>query len=78
MIFAFSAWGGILILQALKFLASDEGEKEVLDMIADTARKGITGVPFTIIDGKWAVSGGQTTEVFCQVRRAYFNASAVL
>ena len=30
--------------------------------------KGVTGVPFTIIDGKWAVSGGQTAPVFVKVR----------
>jgi predicted DsbA family dithiol-disulfide isomerase len=29
---------------------------------------GITGVPMTIIDGKWAVSGGQSSDVYVQVR----------
>jgi predicted DsbA family dithiol-disulfide isomerase len=29
---------------------------------------GIKGVPLTIIDGKWAVSGGQSSDVFVQVR----------
>lgn len=52
---------------ALKFLDSNELEDEV-NSIADAAReKGITGVPVTIIDGKWAVSGGQSSDVFVQI-----------
>jgi len=55
--------------QAVKFLESDELEKEVNDMCSAARSKGITGVPMTIIDGKWAVSGGQSSEVFIQVRK---------
>lgn len=36
-------------------------------MSDDARSKGITGVPMTIIDGKWAVSGGQSSDVFIQV-----------
>lgn len=38
-------------------------------MCSAARSKGITGVPMTIIDGKWAVSGGQSSEVFIQVRK---------
>jgi len=51
----------------LTFFQTDELEAEV-NKVADAARaKGITGVPITVIDGKWAVSGGQSSDVFVQV-----------
>jgi predicted DsbA family dithiol-disulfide isomerase len=53
--------------QAVAFLESDELEKEVNSMCDEARSKGITGVPMTIIDGKWAVSGGQSSDVFIQV-----------
>lgn len=37
-------------------------------MMTEARRKGVNGVPFVVIDGKWAVSGGQTAEVYSQVR----------
>lgn len=60
--------GGIMKkADALKFLESDELEKEV-DELCSTARgKGVTGVPITVIDEKWAVSGGQSSDVFIQI-----------
>lgn len=48
-------------------MQSDELEKEVNAMCDEAKLKGITGVPMTIIDGKWAVSGGQSKDVFVQV-----------
>lgn len=36
-------------------------------MANDARKKGVTGVPFTVINGKWAVSGGQTSDVYTQV-----------
>jgi predicted DsbA family dithiol-disulfide isomerase len=55
------------VSQALAFLKTDEFEAEV-KKIAEVARaKGISGVPVTVIDGKWAVSGGQSADVFIQV-----------
>ena len=36
-------------------------------MCDDARSKGITGVPVIIIDGKWAISGGQPSDVFIQV-----------
>ena len=38
-------------------------------MAVEARKKGVTGVPFTIINGRWAVSGGQTAETYAQVRR---------
>jgi hypothetical protein len=55
--------------QALRFLESDELEKEVDDMCTAARSKGITGVPITIIDGKWAVTGGQSADVYIQVNK---------
>jgi hypothetical protein len=54
--------------QAVAFLNSDEFEKEIDTMCDEARSKGITGVPMTIIDRKWAVSGGQSSDVFIQVR----------
>jgi predicted DsbA family dithiol-disulfide isomerase len=53
--------------EAIAFLESDELEKEVNSMCAEARSKGITGVPMTIIDEKWAVSGGQSSDVFVQI-----------
>ncbi|KAJ7086124.1 thioredoxin-like protein [Mycena belliarum] len=55
--------------EALAFIQSDELEDEVNTMCDEARAKGITGVPLTVIDGKWAVSGGQASDVFVQVRR---------
>jgi len=51
----------------IKFINSDELSKEVEAMAADVRAKGITGVPMTIIDSKWAVGGGQSSDVYVQV-----------
>jgi len=48
---------------------SDELEKEINDTIDEAKKKGITGVPLTVINGKWAVEGGQSSEVFIQIFR---------
>ena len=43
-----------------------------MDALCDGARsKGITGVPVIVIDGKWAISGGQSSDVFIQVNTLY-------
>lgn len=36
-------------------------------MMQEARVNGVTGVPFTVIDGKWAVSGGQSADVYVQV-----------
>ncbi|EJU05095.1 thioredoxin-like protein [Dacryopinax primogenitus] len=53
--------------EATKFLQTDELQKEVDRRIEMAQRMGITGVPFTIINGKWALSGAQPSDVFYQV-----------
>jgi len=41
---------------------------ECVEKMAEAARaQGINGVPFVIIDGKWAVNGLQPVECFIQV-----------
>lgn len=47
---------------------SDECLAKVNHQVAEARAKGVTGVPFTIIDGKWAVSGGQSAPVYVKVR----------
>ena len=54
--------------QVPDFLDSPELQEEVEQMAMDARKKGVTGVPFTIINGRWAVSGGQQSEVYAQVR----------
>ncbi|KAH9003052.1 thioredoxin-like protein [Lactarius hatsudake] len=54
-------------VEALNFLDSDECLEKVNNQVAEARAKGVTGVPFTIIDGKWAVSGGQSAPVFVKI-----------
>lgn len=49
-------------------MKSDECLAKVNHQVAEARAKGVTGVPFTIIDGKWAVSGSQSAPVFVKVR----------
>ncbi|KAF8207118.1 thioredoxin-like protein [Mycena galopus ATCC 62051] len=53
--------------EAIAFLKSNELEDEVNNMCEEARDKGITGVPLVVIDGKWAVSGGQSSDVFVQI-----------
>lgn len=53
--------------EALRFLNSDELEKEVNDLCDKARQCGITGVPVTIIDGRFTVNGGQSSDVFVQI-----------
>jgi len=53
--------------EAVAFLRSDECLAEVEQMMIDVRRKGVTGVPFVVIDNKWAVSGGQSAETYVQI-----------
>ncbi|KAJ7056639.1 thioredoxin-like protein [Mycena amicta] len=52
---------------AIAFLKSSELEDDVNNMCEMARAKGITGVPLIVIDGKWAVSGGQSSDVFVQI-----------
>jgi predicted DsbA family dithiol-disulfide isomerase len=53
--------------EALALLANPEAQAATRAEAADFAAQGIAGVPFTIIDGKYAVSGAQTVETFASV-----------
>ncbi|KAF6742318.1 thioredoxin-like protein, partial [Ephemerocybe angulata] len=53
--------------EALSFIESDELAKKVEDMSTAAHAKGVTGVPVVIIDGKLAVSGSQSCDIYVQV-----------
>jgi predicted DsbA family dithiol-disulfide isomerase len=50
-----------------RFLAGDELGREVDESQAEAASLGINGVPFFVIDGKYAFSGAQSLETFVSV-----------
>ena len=50
-------------------LATDEDRDTVRQEIANAQRMGVSGVPFFIIDGKYAVSGAQGVDVFANALR---------
>lgn len=53
--------------EAIQFLSTDKLLKEVQDYIMDAQVKGITGVPCTIVNQKYAISGGQKSEVYLEL-----------
>ncbi|KAI0661620.1 thioredoxin-like protein [Cubamyces menziesii] len=53
--------------EAVEFFKSDEYRAEIEQMANEARKKGVSGVPFTIINGRWAVSGGQTADVYTQI-----------
>jgi hypothetical protein len=53
--------------QAVEYLNSDKDIQEVEDQIEGARKGGVNGVPVLIIDGRWAISGGQTRDVYLQV-----------
>lgn len=62
-----AAAAGVGREHAAAFLASDEGRREVADLIAQAAGLGVSSVPTYVFEDTWAVSGAQETEVFAQV-----------
>ena len=62
-----AAAGGIPAERVQAMLASDEGLAEVRAGIGQAQALGIQSVPTFVIDGKYAVQGGQAPEVFAQV-----------
>lgn len=52
-----------------KRLANDEDRDTVRHEIANAQRIGVSGVPFFVFDGKYAVSGAQGVEVFANALR---------
>jgi predicted DsbA family dithiol-disulfide isomerase len=53
--------------EALNYLNSDEDLQEVDDMVEQARAGGVSGVPVMVIDGKWAISGGQAKDVYLQI-----------
>lgn len=53
--------------QTALFLASGEGGQEVRKMEQMNYQRGISGVPFYIINNKYGVSGAQPSDVFYQI-----------
>jgi len=60
---------------ALAFLASTELKDNVGRDIAEARQIGVEGVPFVILDNKYAVSGAQGTETFLEIFRKVASGS---
>jgi len=56
-------------------LAGDEFGDAVRADVAQAAAYGATGVPFFVLEGQYAVSGAQPTEVFAQVLEQVWEAT---
>ena len=63
------ATGGLPAERIRALLASDEGLAEVHAQLAQARSMGISAVPTFVIDGRYAVQGGQAPEVFAQTLR---------
>jgi len=53
--------------EAIELLKSDKLIMEVQALMLDAHRKGITGVPCTVINQKYAVSGAQKSEAYAEI-----------
>jgi len=53
--------------ETITYLNSDEDVQAVEDQIEGARKGGISGVPVLIIEGKWAITGGQTKDVYLQI-----------
>lgn len=49
------------------FLASDAGANEIKQMELLSQQRGVSGVPFYIINGKYGVSGAQPSDAFVEI-----------
>ena len=58
------------------FLTGDGGQQEVQEDLATAARLQISGVPFFIFEGRYALAGAQPPEVFAQALAAACSAPA--
>ena len=55
--------------EAKTFLTSDELKSEVCADVRKAQSMGVSGVPFTVINNKYAVSGAQEPDAFLQIFR---------
>jgi predicted DsbA family dithiol-disulfide isomerase len=60
---------GMVREETLAQLRGDEGEAETHAAIEDAYRLGVTGVPFFVFDGRYALSGAQPPEVILAAMR---------
>ncbi|MCW2259474.1 MULTISPECIES: DsbA family oxidoreductase [Sphingobacterium] len=63
--------------KARKVLAEDEYNYEVKQDIMEAQNLGITGVPYYLLDGKYAVSGAQPVELFAKALAQTYQESIV-
>jgi predicted DsbA family dithiol-disulfide isomerase len=60
-------------IDAQSFLNSDEGVSEVKQMEQANHQRGISGVPFYIINNKYGVSGAQPSDTFVEILNEVAN-----
>ncbi|KAM0755769.1 thioredoxin-like protein [Meredithblackwellia eburnea MCA 4105] len=53
--------------EALAFLKTDELKQQVKQEIVKAQRNGISGVPFTVLNETWGISGAQETSTFLEI-----------
>ncbi|KIY72382.1 thioredoxin-like protein [Cylindrobasidium torrendii FP15055 ss-10] len=63
--------------QAIDFLLSDELVDEVTAMCEQAKSAGMNGVPSTIIDRKWLINGGQSSEVYVRIFKKLADCGSV-
>ena len=61
------ATSGLNINKLRRFLSGDDDRDVVISLDEKARQEGISGVPCYIIDGKFAVSGAQSPEIFHQI-----------
>lgn len=64
---------GINKVEALQTLSSDEFDNELNQDVTEGRNNGVTGVPFFILNGKYAVSGAQPSELFEEALTQTYN-----
>jgi len=59
--------------EAITYLNSNEDIQAVDDQVDAARKRGISGVPVLVIEGKWLISGGQTRDVYLQIFKKMAN-----
>ncbi|WBX97338.1 DsbA family oxidoreductase [Chryseobacterium gambrini] len=59
--------------EAQKVLASEEYHQEISSDITEARNNGVSGVPFFVLNGKYAVSGAQPVELFASALQQTYN-----
>jgi predicted DsbA family dithiol-disulfide isomerase len=53
--------------EAIQFLQTDELKDEVYEYAEKVRLKGFTGIPVTVIDSKWLLSGSQSSDTYVKI-----------